>query len=347
MSAISLFEEKQVRRAWNTTEEKWVFSINDIVQALTGTINVKDYIKKLRKRDPELDSYWETNCPLVEMGAPHGKKRLSYQGNETVTNCHGLKMTATAGNQRLTDVANTAQHFRLIQPIPSHNAEPFKRWLANVGYKRLEEIEKTELATKRTRAIYQQKGYSEEWFEKRLCGIVGRGLLTYQPASPAQSPPPRTGARSAVRPAKFQKSCGSHPPTPPPCLRTRHRAYKRTLRFPSSTQQSGPPRSSLPKQSPNQEFPRSVAWQEATFTALIWQVPTRPRPGEPGRGNWEASALPPVHHSTSMEPAGTCGRATNGKFSIFTITRRASPKIPLPTTRKEISHSAASPLPVA
>ena len=153
MSAISLFEEKQVRRAWNATEEKWYFSIDDVVQALTGSVNVKDYVKKLRKRDSELDSYWGTNCPPVEMFAADGKRR---------------KIKA----------ANTESLLRIIQSIPSPKAEPFKRWLAKVGYERLEEIENPELAAKRMRAIYQQKGYSEEWIEKRLRGIAVRDELT-------------------------------------------------------------------------------------------------------------------------------------------------------------------------
>ncbi len=153
MSAISLFEEKQVRRAWNAAEEKWYFSIDDVVQALTTSTNVKDYIKKLRKRDPELDSYWGTNCPPVEMTAADGKKR---------------KIKA----------ADTESLFRIIQSIPSPKAEPFKRWLAKVGFERLEEIENPELAAKRMRAIYEQKGYSEDWIEKRLRGIAVRDELT-------------------------------------------------------------------------------------------------------------------------------------------------------------------------
>jgi DNA-damage-inducible protein D len=155
MSAISLFEEKQVRRAWNSRDEKWYFSVDDVVLALTGSANVKDYIKKLRKRDPELDSYWGTNCPPVEMIAADGKKR---------------KIKA----------ANTESLFRIIQSIPSPKAEPFKRWLAKVGYERLEEIENPELAAKRMRAIYEQKGYSEDWIEKRLRGIAVRDELTDQ-----------------------------------------------------------------------------------------------------------------------------------------------------------------------
>ena len=133
MSAIALFEDKQVRRVWNPSDEKWYFAIDDVVQALTGSVNVKDYIKKLRKRDPDLDSYWGTNCPPVEMTAADGKLR---------------KIKA----------ANTESLLRIIQSIPSPKAEPFKRWLAKVGYERIQEIEDPELATKRTRALYKATG---------------------------------------------------------------------------------------------------------------------------------------------------------------------------------------------
>jgi methylphosphotriester-DNA--protein-cysteine methyltransferase len=153
MSAITLFEEKQVRRAWNATEEKWYFAVDDVVQVLTESANVKDYIKKLRRRDPELDSYWGTNCPPVAM-------------------------TAADGKQRKIKAADTESLLRIIQSVPSPKAEPFKRWLAKVGFERLEEIENPELAAKRMREIYQQKGYSEEWIEKRMRGIAVRDELT-------------------------------------------------------------------------------------------------------------------------------------------------------------------------
>lgn len=153
MSHLSLFEEKQVRRAWNAEENRWYFSIDDVVLALTDSANVKDYIKKLRKRDAALDVYWGTNCPPVEMIAADGKRR---------------KIKA----------AHTEALLRIIQSIPSPKAEPFKLWLAKVGYERLEEIENPELAAKRMRAIYEQKGYSEEWIEKRLRGIAVRDELT-------------------------------------------------------------------------------------------------------------------------------------------------------------------------
>ncbi len=153
MSTLALFEDKQVRRAWNQSEEKWYFSIDDVVAVLTGTTNVKDYIKKLRKRDAALEAYWGTNCPLVAMPGADGKIR---------------PIRAANGEALL----------RIIQSIPSPKAEPFKLWLAKVGYERLEEIENPELAAKRMREIYEQKGYSEDWIEKRLRGIAVRDELT-------------------------------------------------------------------------------------------------------------------------------------------------------------------------
>jgi hypothetical protein len=153
MSEISLFEEKQVRRAWNAEQEKWLFAIVDVIAILTQSVDPGAYWRKL-------------------------KERLKKEGNETVTDCHGLKMTAADGKQRMTDVADTEALLRIIQSIPSPKAEPFKIWLAKVGYERLEEIENPELAAKRMREIYEQKGYSEEWIEKRLRGIAVRDELT-------------------------------------------------------------------------------------------------------------------------------------------------------------------------
>ncbi len=153
MSHISLFGEKQVRRTWNAEEEKWFFAIVDVIAVLTDSVDPGAYWRKL-------------------------KERLKKEGDQTVTNCHGLKMTAADGRQRMTDVADTEQLLRLIQSIPSPKAEPFKRWLAKVGFERLEEIENPELAAKRMRAIYEQKGYSEDWIEKRLRGIAVRDELT-------------------------------------------------------------------------------------------------------------------------------------------------------------------------
>ncbi len=153
MSQIILFEESKVRCAWNESEQKWYFAIVDVIAILTQSADAHAYWRKF-------------------------KERLKKEGNQTVTSCHALKMTAADGKQRLTDVANTEQLMRLIQSVPSPKAEPFKLWLARVGYERLEEIENPELAAKRMREIYEQKGYSEDWIEKRLRGIAVRDELT-------------------------------------------------------------------------------------------------------------------------------------------------------------------------
>ena len=153
MSNIKLFESQQIRSAWNEAEQKWYFSIQDVVQLLTDTSDVKDYIKKMKKRDSQLNSNWGTICPLVEMVAADGKKR---------------KVQA----------ANTRGLLRIIQSIPSPKAEPFKLWLAQVGSERLEEIENPEIASQRIREIYKAKGYSDEWIEKRMRGIAVRDELT-------------------------------------------------------------------------------------------------------------------------------------------------------------------------
>lgn len=153
MNSIILFEEKRVRRAWDEAEQKWKFAIADVIAVLTESPN------------PQV--YWRVM-----------KKRLTDEGNQTVTNCNALKMTAADGKQRLTDVADTEQLLRLIQSIPSPKAEPFKLWLAKVGYERMEEIEDPELAAQRMRELYLQKGYSEEWIRKRVRGIAVRDELT-------------------------------------------------------------------------------------------------------------------------------------------------------------------------
>jgi hypothetical protein len=129
------------------------FAIVDVVSVLTAS--------------PDPGAYWRKL-----------KERLKKEGNETVTNCHGLKMTATDGKQRLTDVADTEQLLRLIQSIPSPKAEPFKRWLAQVGYERIREIENPELAQERMKQLYEQKGYPKDWIDKRLRGIAIRQNLT-------------------------------------------------------------------------------------------------------------------------------------------------------------------------
>lgn len=153
MNNLVLFEEKQVRRVWNESDQKWYFAIQDVLEILTGSSDVKQYVKKLKSRDPELNSNWGTICTLVEMTAADGKRR---------------KIQA----------ANIEGLLRLIQSIPSPKAEPFKRWLAQVGYERLQEIENPELAARRMKEIYRQKGYSEAWIEKRMRGIAVRDELT-------------------------------------------------------------------------------------------------------------------------------------------------------------------------
>lgn len=153
MTHLKLFESKQVRTHWDETEEQWYFSVQDVVEILTDSVDVKQYIKKILSRDLVLKSNWGTICTLVEMEAADGKKR---------------KVQA----------ANTKGLFRLIQSIPSPKAEPFKLWLAQVGAERLEEIENPELATQRTRELYKLKGYSEDWIEKRMRSIAIREELT-------------------------------------------------------------------------------------------------------------------------------------------------------------------------
>jgi len=153
MSNIKLFESKQIRTVWNEVDQKWYFSVQDVVQLLTDTTDVKDYIKKMKKRDAELNSNWGTICPLVEMEAADGKRR---------------KVQA----------ADAKGLLRIIQSIPSSKAEPFKQWLAQVGSDRLDEIENPELATQRTRELYKAKGYPDVWIEKRMRSIAIREELT-------------------------------------------------------------------------------------------------------------------------------------------------------------------------
>ena len=147
---LVVFKDKKIRRTLHNGE--WWFSVTDVVEALTDTSNATDYIKKMRKRDTELSKGWgQIVTPL----------RLETEGGKQKVNC-----------------ANTEGIFRIIQSIPSPKAEPFKRWLAKVGYERVQEIEDPELATKRTRELYRAKGYSEAWIEKRMRGIAVRAELT-------------------------------------------------------------------------------------------------------------------------------------------------------------------------
>ena len=152
-TAIKLFQDKRVRVEWNNEHEKWYFSIVDIISVLTKSVNPQAYWRKL-------------------------KERLKKEGNETVTNCHGLKMKAIDGKMRMTDVADTEQLLRLIQSIPSPNAEPFKAWLAKVGYERIEETEDPEKAFERAMETYLKKGYSTNWVNQRLKSIEVRKELT-------------------------------------------------------------------------------------------------------------------------------------------------------------------------
>jgi hypothetical protein len=148
---IAVFRGKEIRKTIHKNE--WCFSVVDVIGVLTDS--------------PDAGAYWRKL-----------KQRLKEEGSEVVTFCHGLKLTAPDGKLRETDCANTEGIFRIIQSIPSPKAEPFKRWLAKVGYERVREIENPELATKRTRALYKAKGYSDDWIEKRMRGIAIREELT-------------------------------------------------------------------------------------------------------------------------------------------------------------------------
>ncbi len=152
-SSIKLFQERTIRSAWNAEEELWYFSLVDIVAVLTDSADPTDYLRKLKKRDPELKSYLGTNCPKVAMLTDSGKMRKILAGN--------------------------ARHiFRLVQSIPSPKAEPFKLWLAQIGYERLREIENPELAQERMKELYVEKGYPKDWIDKRLRGMAIRQNLT-------------------------------------------------------------------------------------------------------------------------------------------------------------------------
>ncbi len=153
---ITLFEGKNIRRHWDDEKELWYFSVTDVVAILTESVDPLAYWRKLKER-------------LLKEG-----------GNETVTKCHGLKMIASDGKMRLTDVADTETLLRLIQSIPSPNAEPFKLWLAKVGYERLEETADPELGINRALKTYLQKGYSHQWINQRLKSIEIRKELTDQ-----------------------------------------------------------------------------------------------------------------------------------------------------------------------
>lgn len=152
-NTIQIFEDRKVRTLWDADLEKWFISIIDVIAILTESVDAAAYWRKL-------------------------KQRLKEEGNETVTNCHGLKILAPDGKMRMTDVADTEQLFRLIQSIPSRKAEPFKLWLAQVASERLDEIQDPELTIDRALYEYQQLGYSENWINQRLKSIEIRKELT-------------------------------------------------------------------------------------------------------------------------------------------------------------------------
>ena len=154
--AIQLFEQKKVRTVWDTDKEKWYFSIVDVCGALTDS---KDALTARK--------YWNKL-----------KQRLKEEGNETVTNCHQLKLRAADGKMRLTDVADTEQLFRLIQSIPSPKAEPFKQWMAQVAAKRIDQMQDPELSFEQAVANYRRLGYSEAWINQRMKSIEVRKHLT-------------------------------------------------------------------------------------------------------------------------------------------------------------------------
>ena len=150
---IKIFEEKNVRTVWDDNEEKWYFSIVDVVEVLTDSKDSAAYWRKL-------------------------KQRLKAEGNETVTNCHGLKLKAADGKMRMTDVADQEQLFRLIQSIPSPKAEPFKVWMAQVASSRIDQMQDPELDIQQAVADYKRLGYSDNWINQRIKSIEVRKELT-------------------------------------------------------------------------------------------------------------------------------------------------------------------------
>lgn len=149
---IKLFEEKKVRSVWNEEEQQWYFVVVDVIEILTDSKNPTDYIKKMRKRDPLLSEGWG------QLVTPLGVQ--------------------TAGGTQRINCANVKSLLRIIQSIPSPKAEPFKQWLAQVGYERMQEIENPELAQERMKELYEKKGYPKDWIDKRLRGIAIRQNLT-------------------------------------------------------------------------------------------------------------------------------------------------------------------------
>lgn len=151
--AIQLFEQRKVRTVWDDEAERWYFSVVDVIGVLTDSTNPQAYWRKL-------------------------KQRLTEEGNQTVTNCHALKMPAADGKMRLTDVADTEQLFRLIQSIPSPKAEPFKQWMAQVAADRLDQMQDPELSVNQAMTDYKRLGYSDNWINQRLKSMEVRKELT-------------------------------------------------------------------------------------------------------------------------------------------------------------------------
>ena len=151
--ALKLFEDRKVRAVWDDEQEKWYFSIIDVVAILTDSLDPTAYWRKL-------------------------KQRLKAEGDETVTNCHGLKLRAADGKMRLTDVADTEQLFRIIQSIPSPKAEPFKQWMASIASERLDQMQDPELSINQAMRDYKRLGYSDNWINQRLKSIEVRKSLT-------------------------------------------------------------------------------------------------------------------------------------------------------------------------
>jgi hypothetical protein len=151
--ALKIFENNNVRVVWDDEQQEWYFCVVDVIEVLTDSINPTDYLKKMRKRDPELNVYMGTNCPQVLMTTPTGKRRKTL-------------------------AANSEQLFRIIQSIPSSKAEPFKQWMAQVAAERLDQMQDPELSIDQAVADYQRLGYSESWINQRLKSIEVRKLLT-------------------------------------------------------------------------------------------------------------------------------------------------------------------------
>lgn len=152
MSNIKIFQDKKIRSVWNEEEGQWYFVVEDVVEALTNSTDPKQYVKRMKLRDPELSKGWVQIVPIL--------------------------VVPTAGGPQKMRCANVKGLFRIIQSIPSPKAEPFKLWLAQVGYERVQEIENPELAQERMKQIYEQKGYPKDWIDKRLRGIAIRQNLT-------------------------------------------------------------------------------------------------------------------------------------------------------------------------